>query len=60
MESRDRFFEAVSLDEPHGVIRSPAVIRPQAINGDDAGVFEPTGDLGLDQKSLAASRSSAC
>ena len=48
VESLDRLLEAVAPDEPHRVVRPAAVVGPQAVDRDDAGMLEPAGDLGLD------------
>ncbi len=54
MKALDRLLERVSLDEPHRVVRTPAGIRAQAVDGDNAWVFEPAGDLGLGDEPLTA------
>ena len=52
----DRLLEAIALDEPHRVIRPPAVVGAQPVHRDDPRVLQPAGDLGLDEKTLAADR----
>ena len=54
VEPRDRLLERVTLDEPHRVVRPAAGVRAQAVDGDDARVLQPAGDLGLGDESLAA------
>ena len=55
VEGLDGVLERVAPDEPHGVIGAAVVVVAQAVDGDDPGVFEASGDLGLDQESgLAA------
>ena len=54
MEPLDRLLEAVTLDEPHRVVRPAAVVGAQAVDRHDPGVFQPAGDLGLHQEPLAA------
>ncbi len=56
VEGLDGLLEAVALDEPHGVVRPPALVAPQAVHGYDAGVLQPAGDLGLDEEPGAADR----
>ncbi len=56
METIDRLLEAIALDEAHGVVEATIGVGPEPINRDDARVLEPTGDLGLEQKPLAADR----
>src|SRR5580693_799826 len=56
MKRRDRFPEAVALDEPHGVERAAGEVVAQAIDRDDAGMFQLAGDLGLLDKPGAAVR----
>ena len=46
----------VALDEPHRVVRAAVGIGAHAVDGDNAGVLEPAGDLGLDHEPLAAGR----
>ena len=50
VELVDRFLEAVAADEPHGVIRAAVAVSAQSVDGDDPGVLEAAGDLGLDQE----------
>ena len=52
----DRLPERVPLDEPHGVVGPAAFVSPQAVDRDDAGVFQPAGDLGLEQEPTSAVR----
>ena len=52
----DRLPQAVSLDEPHRVVRSTIVVGAQAVDRHDARVFKPASDLGLDEEPLAAGR----
>ena len=47
VKSRDRLLERVTSDEPHRVVRPALGIGAQAVDGNDAGVLEPAGDLGL-------------
>ena len=54
MEVIDRLLEALSLDEPHGVVGPAAVVGPQPVYRHDAGVFKPAGDLGLEHEAGAA------
>ncbi len=56
MVPEDRSLEAFPLDEPHGVFRPTVVELAQAINGDNARVFEPAGDLRLSDESLSTIR----
>ena len=56
VEPLDRLLEAVALDEPHRVVRAAVAVRAQPVDRHDPGVFEPAGDLGLDQEPLAAGR----
>ena len=46
----------VAPDEPHGVVGPAVAVVAQAIDGDDPGVFEAAGDLGLDQEAGPADR----
>ena len=54
VEPVDRLLERVALDEPHGVVRPAVGVGAQAVDGDDAGVLEPAGDLGLGDEPLPA------
>ena len=54
VELVDRFLEAVAADEPHGVIRAAIAVGAQPVDGDDPGVLEPAGDLGLDEEAGSA------
>ena len=56
VEPLDRLLEAVALDEPHRVVGPAVVVGAQAVDRDDPGVFQPAGDLGLEQEPLAADR----
>ena len=49
----DGRLEVVAADEPHGVERAAVVVGAQAVDRHDAGVFEPAGDLGLDDEAGA-------
>ena len=46
----DGRLEVVAADEPHGVEGAAVVVGAQAVDRHDAGVFEPAGDLGLDDE----------
>ena len=50
VEPFDRLLEAIALDEPHRVVRPAAAVGAQAVDRDDARVFEPPGDLGLQRR----------
>ena len=54
MEVLDRLLEALSLDEPHGVVGPSAAVGSHAIDRDDARVLQCAGDLGLGDEPLAA------
>jgi hypothetical protein len=54
VEGDDGVLEGIAADEPHGVKRAATGIGAEPIDGHNAGVFEPAGDLGLDQEPLAA------
>ncbi len=54
MERGDRLLEAVAPDEPHGVVRPAVAVAAQAVDRHDPGVFEPAGDLGLEDEPGAA------
>ena len=54
MKGGDGFHEAVTFDESHGVERPAIGVVPQAIDRDDAGVFELAGDLRLLDEPSAA------
>src|SRR5262249_25584865 len=56
VEPVDGLLEAVAPDEPHGVVRPTALVDAQAVDGDDPRVFQPAGDLGLEQKATATLR----
>lgn len=53
MEVIDGFFEAFTADEAHGVVGSAIGILSEAVNGNDAWVFEIAGDFGFEAKSCA-------
>ena len=42
------------MDEPHGVVRASVVVFALAVDGDDPGMLEVSGDLGLEDESRAA------
>ncbi len=50
MKLLDGRLEVVAADEPHGVEGPAVVVGAQAVDRHDAGVFEPAGDLGLDDE----------
>ena len=50
----DGLLERIALDEPHRVVRTAVGVGAQAVDGDDAGVLEPAGDLGLGDEPLPA------
>src|SRR5581483_6763282 len=52
----DLVLEALAADEPHGVAGAAAAVGDQAEDGDDAGVVEAGGDLGLGEEPAAAGR----
>ena len=54
VEAVNGLLERIALDEAHRVVRTPAGIRAQAVDGDDARVLQPAGDLGLGDEPLAA------
>jgi hypothetical protein len=54
MKCVDRLLERVAADEPHGVKWAAAGVGTEPIDRHDAGVFQPAGDLGLEQEPLAA------
>ena len=54
MERGDGLLEVVAPDEPHGVIGPAVGVVAQAVDGDDPGVLQAAGDLGLDQEPGAA------
>ena len=54
MEVFDGILEAVALDKAHRVIRTSAGVGAEAVDWHDTGVLKSAGDLGLDQKALAA------
>ena len=56
VERIDRLLEAVSFDEPHGVIRASVGVGAQTVDRHDARMLEPACDFGLDHESLAADR----
>ena len=56
VEAFDRFLEAVAADEPHGIERPAILVVPQAVDRHDAGMLEPTGDLGLEKEAGTALR----
>ena len=56
VEALDGLLEAIAPDEPHRVVGPPAVVGPQAVDGDDPGVLQPAGNLGLEQEATAAVR----
>ena len=52
----DRGFEGIAPDEPHRVIRLAVGVAAEAVDRDDPRVFQPSGDLGLeDEAELAVS-----
>ena len=56
MEPVNGLLERIALDEAHRVVRTADGIGAQAVDGDDAGVLQPAGDLGLGDEPLAADR----
>ena len=55
VEAVDGVGQRVAADEPHGVERAAGGVVAQAVDGDDAGMLELAGDLGLEHE-LGASR----
>ena len=56
MESLDGLLEALPPNEPHGIEGTAVGVGSQAVDRDDPRMFEPPGDLGLEQESLATHR----
>ena len=54
MESLDGLLERITLDEPHGVVRTPVGISAQSIHGHDARVLQAAGNLGLGDEPMPA------
>src|SRR5207244_3407614 len=50
VERGDGLLERVAADEPHRVIRAAVAGVAQAVDGDDPGVLQAAGALGLDQE----------
>jgi hypothetical protein len=53
---RDRVVERAALDELHRVVRPALLVLAERVDGDDAGVLELAGDLGLVDEALAELR----
>jgi hypothetical protein len=47
MKTLDGLLQAVTADEPHDVVGPAILVVAQAVDRDDAGMFEPAGDFGL-------------
>ena len=56
VEAVDGLLERFAADEPHGVVGAAVGVGAQAVDGDDAGVLQAAGDLGLDEEPPAAGR----
>src|SRR5262249_12878772 len=56
VELADSLLERLAADQPHCVDRSPVLGFSQRVEGHDAGVLEPAGDLGLEQEAGLALR----
>src|SRR5215472_15942882 len=56
VEALDGLLERVTPDESHGVVRPPPFVGAQAVDRDDSGVLQSSGDLGLEEEALAAGR----
>ena len=56
VEAIDRLLEGLPLDESHGVVGAALGVAAQAVDGHDARVLEPSGDLGFEQEAGAAVR----
>ena len=54
--SRDGLPQAITPDEPHGVIRPSVAVGAQTVDRYNAGMLQAAGDLGLHQEPLAAHR----
>src|SRR5262249_12545352 len=52
----DGRLQALAADQPHGIIRTAVAVHPQSVDGHDAGVLEPAGDLGLPEEAGTALR----
>jgi hypothetical protein len=52
----DGVLERVASDEPHRVIGAAVGVDTEPVHRHDPGVLEPAGDLGLDEKPVAAGR----
>src|SRR5262249_39110746 len=55
VEALDGRPEAVTADEPHGIVRPTIGVGPQAIDRDDPGMLQAPGDLRLQEEPAAAS-----
>src|SRR5437588_12663674 len=56
MDPIDRLLQTVALDEAHRVERPPVAVTAEAVDREDARVFQAAGDLGLEQKPGAGFR----
>ncbi len=56
VERSDGVLERVASDEPHRVIGAAVGVDAEPVHRHDPGVLEPAGDLGLDEKPVAAGR----
>src|SRR5262249_58177411 len=56
VEPVDRLLQTVAADEPHRVVGPAVGMGAQAVHRHDTGMFQPAGDLGLDEEALAAGR----
>src|SRR6516165_9125798 len=56
MIARNRILERLALDEAHRVERPAVAVLPQAVDGDDAGMFQAASDFRLAHEAAAAVR----
>jgi hypothetical protein len=52
----DRFLQTVASDEPHHLKWPAVLVTPYTMDGHDARVFQPSGDLGFRKESRSALR----
>ena len=54
VEAVDGGLQRLALDEAHGVAGPTLLVVGQPVDGHDAGVFQPAGDLGFQQEAAPA------
>jgi hypothetical protein len=56
MKTGNCIAQTVAFDKAHGIKGTAVEIPPESVDGNDAGMLEPAGDLGFEEKAAAMAR----